>query len=163
MKKNTLFMCLVVMLMCAAVSCANHDAQIPDLPDTDVPTEPTAPAEFVEVDDGLRVEDVVACFDPEIYYAQVYDEQMIDSIKAKIELEGDIVSVVHITNQNTAVPTLEWTYVYELSDARDAEWLESNRREYVSKTDGGVCVRRGNVVVFGNSPVIAALNGSSAE
>ncbi|MBO5897577.1 MAG: hypothetical protein J6R04_01055 [Clostridia bacterium] len=163
MKRNTLFMCLVVMLMCVAVSCGNQDAQIPDLPDTDVPTEPTAPAEFVEVDDELRVDDVVECFDPEIYYAQVYDEQMIDSIKAKIELEGDIVSVVHITNQNTAVPTLEWTYIYELSDARDAEWLESNRREYVSKIDGGVCVRRGNVVVFGNSPVIATLNGSSAE
>ncbi len=105
----------------------------------------------------LTVTDIAELFDSDIYHVQTYDARMIAEIRKNLTLEGDISSVLHITNQETAPPDLEWAYVYELTEEADAAALAENRDLFVSSMEGGICVRLGNIVVYGNSPVIAAL------
>lgn len=158
MKRIVVLLLFIISLACVLLSCSSQDADMPEQPSTDLPSADQLPEaeQTAAPDTQLTVDEVVAQFDPKTYYAQVYDEAMIDSIKAKLVLEGDIISVVHITNQNTAVPNLEWVYVYEFSDERDAEWMEENRRTFVSGMENGDCIRSGKVVVFGNSTAVAS-------
>ena len=79
---------------------------------------------------------------------------MIDSIRQKMVIEGEIVSIVHIINSQTTAPNLEWTYIYEFSDKQDAVWFEENRNAFVADQEGGRCVRFDAIVVYGTSPII---------
>ena len=107
---------------------------------------------------ALTVDDAVAVFDDEIYLVRKYGDSMISPIRENIEEdlghETEITAIVHVINQKTSVPNLEFTYIYEFSVEKDAEWFEGNRSTYVATLDGGRCVRFGKIVIFGTSPVI---------
>lgn len=103
----------------------------------------------------VSVLDVVMSFDEELYYADVYGDLEITEIKRKLTLEGDILEIVHIMKKETAPPTLVWTYVYEFELEADAVTFAENRAEFMDNTENGRCVRLGNIVVYGNSEVIA--------
>ena len=105
----------------------------------------------------LSVDDVVACFDSETYYVNSYDETQITEINGKLALEGELLQVVHVIKNDTAPPTLVWTYIYEFSLEKDAVAFAENRAVFVKSIDNGRCVRLGNIVVYGNSEVVAEL------
>ena len=106
----------------------------------------------------LTVDEAVAVFEDDIYLVQEYGENMIAPIRENIEKdfahEVEIVAIVHIINQTTSVPNLEWTYIYEFSDVENAKEFEKNRSNYASSLEGGRCVRFDKIVVFGTSPLI---------
>ena len=106
----------------------------------------------------VTVSDVVSQFDENIYIVQEYDDIQVSEISSKLELEGEILAIVHIINKNTASPNLEWTYVYEFESENDAKWFEENRQVFVSSLHNGISFKSGNVVVYGNSDVIYDLS-----
>ena len=105
----------------------------------------------------LSVNDVVSRFDTETYYVNSYDETQITEINGKLALEGELLQVVHVIKNDTAPPTLVWTYVYEFSLEGDAVAFAENRAVFVKSIYNGRCVRLGNIVVYGNSEVVAEL------
>ena len=106
----------------------------------------------------FTVDEAIAVFEDDVYLVREYGEDMIAPIRESIEEdlghETEIVAIVHVINQKTSVPNLEFTYIYEFSDLDDAKWFGNNRRNYVSTLEGGRCVRLGKIVVFGTSPLI---------
>ena len=102
--------------------------------------------------------DAVAVFEDDLYLKQNYGDNMISPVRESIEADAgreiEIVAIIHVINQETSVPNLEWTYIYEFSKKEDADWFEENRNAYVATQEGGRCIRFDNVVVFGNSPLI---------
>jgi len=143
MKKQFLALILSALLLFLLASCENKNESKDGGASTD---------------DDMTVADIVTLFDEDVYFAQTYDDQMIDAIRQKLVLEGEIVSVVHIMNQKTSAPNLEWVYVYEFTEETDAAAFEENRQAYAETIEGGVCFRHGNIVVYGNSPIIAELD-----
>ena len=81
---------------------------------------------------------------------------MIADTRAKLDLNGDISAIVHVTRSYEG--GLLWAYVYELTDENDAIAFEENRRAFVESTEeNGTCLRFGHIVVYGNSPHIASI------
>lgn len=107
---------------------------------------------------SFTVNDAIAAFDDETYYAQAYSEDLIDPIRQKMALSGDIISIVHIINQGASTPNGDFAYIYEFSNEKDATWFEENRSAYVSSLEEGRCVRFGSIVIFGTSSVIDTLS-----
>lgn len=153
MKKIIALMLLTCILVCAFAACNTED----DAKNTDTPTEaPTAaPTEAPKMTIGK----LLGFFDDDVYYKQRYTAEMILPIRDKLTLEGDILKVIHIVDQNTGGDNLTWAYVYEFSEEADAIAYEEDRREYVNYmyADKGYCVRFDKIVVFGNSSVIAKI------
>lgn len=133
MKKSILTILLCCVLVCVLVAC---NSKVPD-----------------------TVDDIAKLFDEDVYYLQKYDTEMIASIRAKLTLNGDILTVVHlIDEQSSSSDNPKWAYIYEFSDEADAEWFEENRRAFVTSTEeNGLCVRRGCIVVFGSAPEISLI------
>ena len=157
MKKAIGAFTLLCFLLCALISCGetNYETTLDETTDTVVTEADTVNITTdLQTETVMAVEDVMAYFDTQIYYFEKYDSQMIASIRDKLTLEGDLTSVIYIINSQTTSPDLEWVYVYELTHEYDAIEMEENRRAFVSSLENGVCVRHGNIVVFGNSPVI---------
>ena len=106
----------------------------------------------------FTVDEAVAVFEDDVYLVREYDKDMIAPIRESIEKdfvhEMEITAIVHVINQTTSVPNLEWTYIYEFSNLENAKEFEKNRNNYVSDLEGGRCVRLGRIVVFGTSPLI---------
>ena len=113
---------------------------------------------FTACQKQITLDDAVAVFEDDVYLKQNYGDDMITPIRENIEADSgremEIVAIIHIINQKTSVPNLEWTYIYEFTEKEDADWFEENRNAYVAIQEGGRCVRFDNVVVFGNSPLI---------
>ena len=107
---------------------------------------------------SFTVDTAIAAFDNETYYAQAYSEDLIDPIRQKMALSGDIISIVHIINQGASTPNGDFAYIYEFSNEKDATWFEENRSAYVSSLEEGRCVRFGSIVIFGTSSVIDTLS-----
>ena len=149
--------CLFLILLTALmlVCCAPLDERAPE---QDAEQQPEQSSEAPSAPTFI-LEQAVAAFDTQKYFIQTYDETMIESIRAKLTLQGDIVAVVHVTNPATAVPDLEWTYIYEFSNETDAIAFEENRTSFVSTQEGGRCLRRGLIVIYGNSPLIGQIEG----
>ena len=81
---------------------------------------------------------------------------MIADTRAKLDLNGDISAIVHVTRSYEG--GLIWAYVYELTDENDAIAFEENRRAFVESTEeNGTCLRFDRIVVYGNSPHIASI------
>lgn len=161
MKKIIGALSLTAVLICALISCGEIGSE-KKLSETfaSSPTETTTIVTTTEksIPNGITVDDVLEYYDAQDYHIEQYDIQMIASIREKLTLEGDIASVIYIINSQTSSPDLEWTYVYEFTDESDALWMEENRRLFISSVEGGTCIRRGNIVVYGNSNVIASIN-----
>ena len=107
---------------------------------------------------SFTVDTAIAAFDDETYYVQAYSEDLIDPIRQKMSLSGDIISIVHIINQGASTPNGDFAYIYEFSNEKDATWFEENRSAYVSSLEEGRCVRFGSIVIFGTSSVIDTLS-----
>ena len=103
---------------------------------------------------SVTVESILEVFDSPDYYTQEYESDMISEIQNRLTPENDINRIIHIVDQNTAPPNLEWVYVYEFVGEKDAIDFEENRTQYVKTVENGKCVRFGNIVVFGNSELI---------
>jgi len=131
---------VIALLLSALVACGSGDA----------------PSE-VSVEKVITVDDIVDCYDRDVYYIQFYENELIEEIKAKLVLEGDILDVIHIVNNQTAPPDLEWTYVYHFSSETDAERFFENRSEFVKTVNNGRCVRFESIVAYGSSDVIDSL------
>ena len=161
MKKLIVVFSLNAVLICTLLSCGKQSPEIIlSETSTAVMTEVTTVATTTNdlLEKKMTVDDVVAYYDAQVYRVEKYDSQRIASISEKLTLEGDITSVIYIINSQTSSPDLEWTYVYEFTDESDAVWMEENRRLYISSVEGGICIRRGSIVVYGNSDVIASIS-----
>lgn len=145
MKRISLLL-IIALLLSTLVACGSGDA----------------PSE-VSVKKVITVDDVVNCYDSNVYYIQAYENELIEEVKSKLVLEGDILDVIHIVNNQTAPPDLEWTYVYRFSSETDAAWFFENRSEFVKTVNNGRCVRFGNIVVYGSSSVIDSLKSVLAD
>ena len=134
MKRMTCLFCLIVLVLSLSLPLASCQK-----------------AEFT-------VDEAVAVFEDDVYLVREYGEDMIapicESIEEALGHETEIVAIVHVINQKTSVPNLEFTYIYEFADLDDAKWFETNRSSYVSTLEGGRCVRLGKIVVFGTLPLI---------
>ena len=86
---------------------------------------------------SFTVDTAIAAFDDETYYVQAYSEDLIDPIRQKMALSGDIISIVHIINQGASTPNGDFAYIYEFSNEKDATWFEENRSAYVSSLEEG--------------------------
>ena len=111
---------------------------------------------------SFTVDTAIAAFEDDIYLKRNYGDDMISPIRESIEADAgreiEIVAIIHVINQETSVPNLEWTYIYEFSKKEDATWFEENRSAYVSSLEEGRCVRFGSIVIFGTSSVIDTLS-----
>lgn len=108
---------------------------------------------------SVTVESILEVFDSTSYYTQDYSRDVIDEIQNRLTLENDINRIIHIVDQNTAPPNLEWVYVYEFVGEKDAVDFEENRTQYVKTVENGKCVRYGKIVVYGNSELINSISG----
>ena len=118
---------------------------------TEAPTDaPAAPT--------LTIDDIVTAFEEKGgFLIQRYNDDQIAQIEGNLQLNGEILTVVHIVRSN-GDGTNEWTYVYEMSDQSDADWLAQNREAFVQTLENGICLHSGKIVVYGNSDVIRLLN-----
>ncbi|MBQ4116566.1 MAG: hypothetical protein IJD37_04240 [Clostridia bacterium] len=132
MKKMTLLLILVLIF---AVGCTKNDNTL------------------------VTVDTVIEVFDLPSYIIQDYSKEQISDIKNKLTLEDDIKKIIHIVNQNTASPDLEWIYVYEFISENDAVSFKENRTQYSETIENGKCVRFGKIVVYGNSDLIDTIGG----
>ena len=176
MKKAILLLAALSLLISATVACNTESA-----PETQINTEATdavstqateatepiatenTPTEKpietekpTESNADITVENIIKFFAYCGYNTQNYNEEMIAEIRAKLNLNGEISSVVHILRSYE--DGLLWAYVYELTDENDAIAFEENRRAFVESTEeNGTCLRFGHIVVYGNSPHIASI------
>lgn len=132
MKKITL---LLIVVLIFAVGCTKNDNTL------------------------VTVDTVIEVFDLPSYIIQDYSKEQISDIKNKLTLEDDIKKIIHIVNQNTASPDLEWIYVYEFISENDAVSFKENRTQYSETIENGKCVRFGKIVVYGNSDLIDTIGG----
>lgn len=111
------------------------------------------------VDPGFdSVEGIVAAIESKGTYGAIYyGGGVISSLTDGLNLEGGVLKFAN-TIEYTA--NSEWIQVIELEFETDAVAFEENRVTFVSEMENGACVRFGNIVVYGNSPVIAELTGN---
>lgn len=104
------------------------------------------------------VEGIVATIESKGTYGAVYySGGVIASLTQDLNLEGDVLKFAN-TIEYTA--NSEWVQVIEFELEADAVAFEENRVTFVSEMENGACVRFGNIVVYGNSPVIVELTGN---
>lgn len=161
MKRIVSLFILICLLICLFVSCNAQDASETTEASTNAVTEEVteAPTEAQTEKEKMTVEKILTLFDDKIYFKQNYDKEMIATIREKLSLKGDILTVVHVIDMKTETAPRPWAYVYEFSLEEDAIAFEENRREFVNSTGGskGFCVRCGNIVIYGSSPVISTI------
>ncbi|MBE6593544.1 MAG: hypothetical protein E7642_06070 [Ruminococcaceae bacterium] len=164
MKRIASLFILICLLICLFASCNVQDASETTEASTDASTEratdePTeAPTEAPTEKEKMTVKKILALFDDKVYFKQIYTQEMIATIREKLVLKGDILTVVHVIDLKTETDPRPWAYVYEFSLEEDAVAFEENRREFVDATEeNGSCVRCGNIVIYGSSPTIATI------
>lgn len=113
-----------------------------------------------EEPDSASVEGIVKAIEDKTelcggYYSPQTIAQTMEKIGQRNTLEGDILDLVHLTHHDGTV--LRFVYIYEFESENDALLYEEDRTLFAQSIDDGVCVRKGNMVIYGNHSVISEI------
>ena len=93
------------------------------------------------------------------YGATYYSESLLEAVKESLALEGELLGfaqVSEISGKN------EWFQIISLELDTDAVAIIDKMSSDIEEYENGGCVRFGNIVVYGNSPIIAELESGVA-